>query len=287
MAKDRGNYRSEYSALLDDPTFQQLSVDARHTFHALRITRLGNQAGIFVFDEGGFVTLRVQTGLTPKRLRTALGELDKELWIIREFNVLWIRNALRWDPLQNLNNKNHRDGILKVLEGLPSLSIISKFSNYYHLDIPSHIPSRYHRDSIDIPSPIRKKDKEKEQDTDQHKEEESGLTPPTLVELYHEHCPSLRKVLKIEPRSKRWSQLAARLREHPEEEFWKAYLCRVEASDWLAGRCPPSKGYEKSFLGDIDWITGPVNFTQILEGKHDNREQGAKQPKRKPGVTTF
>ena len=153
MAK-RGMYRATYAVLVDDLDFQQLPERARHLFHVMKISRVGNMAGIFICDRGEKLTLAKQTGIPVLAVNRALGELERGRWILSESSIVWLRNALRYDPKLTLNNENHQKAIQKVLRGLPALSIVAKFCNYYKLAIPSHIPSRYHRDTIEIPLPI-------------------------------------------------------------------------------------------------------------------------------------
>jgi hypothetical protein len=63
---------------------------------------------------------------------------------------------------------------------------------------------------------------------------------------------------------------AARLAEHPEEDWWAAYFKRIAGSDFLCGRTPRAHGHE-SWRPDFDWVLMPANMTKILEGKYDNR----------------
>jgi len=104
----------------------------------------------------------------------------------------------------------------------------------------------------------------------------SGPSPPPvteLVALYHEHCPSLPRVLKAE--GARRDRL---VRAHAQmgREGLADYFRRVEASDFLAGRA-------KEWRADLDWILKPANMQRILEGVHDNR---APAKKVRSGVAT-
>ena len=146
----RGMYRATHAVLVDDPEFQVLSACARHIFHVLKISRIGNMAGIFMCDNGEKLTLAKQVGVSIKNIEAGLTELERGGWILREKSVLWLRNALKYDPMINLNNDNHRKAVKKVLEGLPGFSILAKFCNYYELEMVCAIPSRYHLDTISI-----------------------------------------------------------------------------------------------------------------------------------------
>jgi hypothetical protein len=86
-----------------------------------------------------------------------------------------------------------------------------------------------------------------------------------IINLYHEKCPTLRKV-------KVWSgerekHLRARWRQaekHQSLEFWASYFEYVAASDFLIGNAG-------SFSADLEWLVKPSNFIKVVEGKYDNR----------------
>jgi hypothetical protein len=86
-----------------------------------------------------------------------------------------------------------------------------------------------------------------------------------IINLYHEKCPTLRKV-------KVWSgerekHLRARWRQaekHQSLEFWARYFEYVAASDFLIGNAG-------SFSADLEWLVKPSNFIKVVEGKYDNR----------------
>ena len=59
--------------------------------------------------------------------------------------------------------------------------------------------------------------------------------------------------------------IAARIREHPNLEWFADLFRRVSRSDFLAGR-------KTDFTATIDWVLGPKNLAKILNGNYDNRE---------------
>lgn len=137
-SQDLVQYRAVYGSLVDSLEFKQLSADARATFLILRVSPECGPAGIFIFY---LEPLMDRTGLPRERVQNSLDELEHKGWILREQNVLWIRNALRFTPNFNLTNENHRVSILKQVRTLPKLAIIRKFCDYYKLDaIPHGIP---------------------------------------------------------------------------------------------------------------------------------------------------
>jgi uncharacterized phage protein (TIGR02220 family) len=162
--------------LLDTPKFKSMSSDARHVFHVLKLTRLNNMAGIFVFDLGAKVTVADQTGISIKKLEIAIRELIDNQYVIYEEPILWLRNQVKHDPYVNLTNPKHVTAIHKVLNGLPSISIIAKYCNYYKLSIPIGIPIEYQ--SLTIGSVIAYTDPDPDPDSDQNNHSDTDPDSP-------------------------------------------------------------------------------------------------------------
>lgn len=133
----RGEYRSIYVALVDDPDFQDLSAEARSIFFVLKL-KLG-LSGIGVFMEE---TLPRYTGNPSERVSGGLSELVKRDWLRVERNVFWLRNALKFDPSNPLASKNHRTGVINHMAGLPKLAIVNEFARYYDLPEPFEIETK-------------------------------------------------------------------------------------------------------------------------------------------------
>jgi hypothetical protein len=163
----RGVYRGIYSALPDDPDFQRLAPDARLT---LLVARLCSQAGPAAIFRYYPALLCAQTGLTARRLESALGELERGLWIYREGVIIWIRNGLRHDPCTHLANANHKKSVVRWLKSLPRLKIVLTFCDYYSLPYPFDSPSNGLR--------IGSETKDSESDTDTESDTEPPSIPP-------------------------------------------------------------------------------------------------------------
>ena len=274
MAKkkeDRGNYRSIYSVMLDDPDFQALPADARYLFLILKISRLNNSAGIFILDDGGFVTLEKQSGMSLKRIKKAFRYLSDTHSIAFRYPIVWLKNSLKYEPGITLSNEKHKKGIENILKSLPKNEIVLKFCDYYNLAYPFDTPS----------IPLR--NKETETDTETEKETENTDVSDResvqdriqkLLGLYHEKCPSLPTVKFCKPYTSRHRSVMARISERGDDNFWPDYFTKVEASDFLAGR-------EKKWRATFDWIMNPTNMTKILEGNYDNRDE----PRPESGAT--
>lgn len=133
-----------------------------------------------------------------------------------------------------------------------------------------------HRLSIDLCKPIvRLKDKDKDKDSlvvvvkkggvGENKEtsEITGPTPEQLINLWNNAAhPNLPRVEILT--EKRKTHIKARLKEHPEKEFWDSLLQRINKSPLLIGE--NSHGWKCNF----DWILNVNNMAKILEGNYDN-----------------
>ena len=95
---------------------------------------------------------------------------------------------------------------------------------------------------------------------EEKKKEEKIYNVDFIINLYHEKCPSLPKVLKITDKRKRL--IESRLKEYSKEEFERAFNI-AENSDFLSGR----SGVWKASL---DWILNPNNIVKILEGNYSS-----------------
>jgi hypothetical protein len=178
----RGVYRGIYSALPDDPDFQRLSPDARLTLLVARVCHQAGPAAIFRYYPE---LLRLQTGLSAKRLEAAFVELEVGNWIYRDGSVMWIRNGLRHDPTTTLANKLHKISIIRWLDGLPKERIVLKFCDYYKLPYPfeAHVNG--------LPSPSESKDSDSESDSEKDSESDNTLrgvandatTPPPSAQI--------------------------------------------------------------------------------------------------------
>lgn len=88
-----------------------------------------------------------------------------------------------------------------------------------------------------------------------------------VIDLYHEHCPSLPKIVKLTDARKK--TIRTRLKTYTEDDLVAAFD-KVEASDFLR------KGSGTWHGASFDWIMNPRNIVKILEGNYDNRPQNGK-----------
>lgn len=144
--QDRGEWRGIYTVLSDTPEFQDLGPDAQLIWFHLKL-RLG-AAGIDTLPAAEYVVSDA-AGIPSERVRDGIEILSEGGWLIRERNVFWLRNALKFEPSRNLSNPNHVKSIRSHIAGLPKLAIVNDFADYYELDrpFPDATPSEGYRDT--------------------------------------------------------------------------------------------------------------------------------------------
>lgn len=98
------------------------------------------------------------------------------------------------------------------------------------------------------------------------KKSESGEAaapfPSVIVNLYHQLCPSLPKIVKLT--DGRATAIRARLNDYKLEQITTAFKM-AEDSDFLKG--VNDRGWHANF----DWIMSPGNMAKILEGNYKNK----------------
>jgi hypothetical protein len=134
----RGVFRGLYSVLFDDPDFRRLPTSARFLLVTLRLCRDAGPSAIFEYSAD---LLMRQTGLSPRALETSFHALEAGSWIVREYPIVWVRNALRYDPMLRLADPKHKHAVLRWLNALPRLKIVLTFCDYYELPRPFGDPS--------------------------------------------------------------------------------------------------------------------------------------------------
>jgi hypothetical protein len=151
----RGVYRGLFSSLLDDPDYQQLTSYARLVLLTLRLCVQAGAAAIF---RAYPAVIAEQTGLKLETVNQAMEELasspsTERPWILREGGIVWVRNALRYDPNLRLADPKHRKSVERALSGLPRLGIVAKFCEYYEIASPFEGPGETLGGRSEDPSP--------------------------------------------------------------------------------------------------------------------------------------
>lgn len=149
---DRGSYRAIHSVTVDSPEFIDMGWQGQLVWFHLKL-RLG-PSGIGVLPAIEAVLGEAtggDRGCHPDTIRQGITDGMNAGFLVRERNVLWLRNALKFEPSMSLKNENHRKRIQKHIAGLPKLKIVNDFADYYGLDRPFEIEC--HPDGIPQPIP--------------------------------------------------------------------------------------------------------------------------------------
>lgn len=131
--KEKQEYRSFYSRMIDDVDFQEMDGGVFKVLFVLKHS-LG-AAGIGILRK---LMIAEQTGITVAALEAALAELAKPKgygnrgWIVREKNIVWIVNALANEPNLSADNPKHITFIEeRLLKPLGNAPIVDQFRTYY------------------------------------------------------------------------------------------------------------------------------------------------------------
>ena len=98
-----------------------------------------------------------------------------------------------------------------------------------------------------------------------------------VVELYHQHLPTLRRVevwnaARQGYLRQRWREVAAELAQENKTSgedvlhWWAEFFQHIGKSKFLTGRIQHKDG--RAFTADLEWILKPSNFAKIVEGKY-------------------
>jgi hypothetical protein len=104
-----------------------------------------------------------------------------------------------------------------------------------------------------------------------------GCNHQAVIDLYHEHLPTMRRVeVWNDQRAgylrQRWREVAAELAQEGEITpkdvltWWKEFFQHIDKSQFLTGRVNQKDG--RAFTADLEWIVRPSNFAKIVEGKY-------------------
>lgn len=110
-----------------------------------------------------------------------------------------------------------------------------------------------------------------------------GRRPPCphreIIALYHELLPANPQIRVEVWSGAREAVLRTRWNEKPERQnldWWRRFFAYIGYSSFLTGRAEPSRGRERPFTPNLEWIMRPSNFAKIFEGQyHSQNEQAA------------
>ena len=124
----RGDYVGINDTLVEDTGFRALPSAARLL---LLVLRLSPEAGRTAFYRVHRVLIPPRTGLTEDRIARAEQALVDGGWIHVDGDIVWITNALRWNPGVHFNNVKHVKGVLNELSALPKTALMAEFIGHY------------------------------------------------------------------------------------------------------------------------------------------------------------
>lgn len=140
MPPDKGQYRSIYSCIWEDPEFQAFDPVTQNVFFCLRTSKDCNFPCIYTFYRTTLYE-RMSTS-EPSDIDAGWDALTAAGWIRYERPVLWIVKGLRNEPSFVPANSKQIHGIANTLRSLPKLAIIQEFSDYYDIPIEAAAPKK-------------------------------------------------------------------------------------------------------------------------------------------------
>lgn len=217
-----------------------------------------NQLGIL---EATKEQIAHDTGIGIQKVEKILKELEQiqKIAIDHETNEIFIKNFGKYNWTKSPKMIKHLE---KLIENIKSTKIkyhvCLELRKIGHIDICSEVEDE------DIDFNLSEQNNTQQNNSD--KQDKKQVPYQEIVDLYHQICTSLPKVVVLN--EKRKQLLRARWKEHPDLEFWKELFKRVENSGFLTGR-------KADFRADFEWIIRPTNFIKIIEGRYDNVKQNS------------
>jgi hypothetical protein len=156
---------------------------------------------------------------------------------------------------------------------------IIKLSHWLeHEDIDT-ISTRYQDDAPETETETElEKETELFVETDKSVVNPKRISCPTeeLLNLYHEECKSLPRVLMLNDTRKkhlvsRWRDVDSEDNLQTKEEgitIFRQIFQQVHKSDFLSGRTQNRNG--RVWKASFDWLMMPTNFLKVVEGQYDN-----------------
>lgn len=100
-------------------------------------------------------------------------------------------------------------------------------------------------------------------------------TPKQVIDLYHQICTSLPKVVKLTESRKK--SINARFKEGITLEMFKEAFTKAQNSNFLTGN------NDRGFKADIDFLINANSLAKTLEGKYDNRKSNSNNQNKDDG----
>lgn len=277
---DKGQYRSVYSAVWDDPEFQAFTSTAKLIFFCLRTSASCNFPCIYSHYHS-MIHERLPD-LIDEVIDKGIHDLIDAGWIKYERPVLWIVKGLLNEPNYVPKNEKQRSGIMRILKGFPKLKIVNDFREYYGFIGEGNDPlfEKIHEGiDEDIDEGIeagkgRGKGKGKRQDIGASADASApDLLPEEMTKSWNEEIDiqgngcKISKILRLTPaRKKKCHQRIVSLKLNPKK--WIEVMAKIHDNDFLSGRTPSKEhsGWKASF----DWVIKSDDvILKIIEGAYE------------------
>ncbi len=199
-------------------------------------------------------------------------EIEAVTFVLKKFFVLedgvYVQNRIR-EELENYHSNSETNKRIAMEREAKRREQRTKREQTVHEPPPNQEPLTINQEpNISISSPSGEPEIGNGLPKCNHKE---------VIELYHTHLPTLRKVEVWNETRKgylrqRWREVAAELSEKQPItdqvmfDYWARFFKYVSQSKFLTGRVNDKTG--RAFTADLEWILKPSNFAKIIEGKY-------------------
>lgn len=267
------------TAFWTSPTIQSLSDDGKLLALYLSTSPHQNAAGTYRVPDG-YVSADLKW--PSERVAKGFVELSEKGFATRCTTTDWVvvHKHFKHNPIENPNQAKH---VLRLLEDVPRtaevIPLIRNAITEYADQFPEGFAERFLNALGTVP-----KQKRERREREEGEGEKGAAAPPDaphqrIVDLYHQHLPTLRRVEILNDHRKdlirgRWRQLweerGKRGRPNDAESLLERFaeiFVAVGKSDFLMGR-KPAMGGRPPFSADLEWLMGPQNFVKLIEGKY-------------------
>ena len=265
--------RQVKAAFWEDPDLLRLPRDARMLFHGL--LHLADDSGCLKHDTFAIKMFLFRSPLDDDMTEERIDKLISELLrrgFLRKFETdlgpcLFIVNFHKHQKLDNPRPPSCP--LPPWVKWVPYKSNPS--AGKYVVEQISVVSDDHLSDSKAISGDLRGGSENLSLEPEpEHEHEPNNISAPPIervpyqkiVDLYHELCPSLPKVIKLTDARK--SAIKSRWQEYDQDlETFRKLFRMAEESDFLSGRSGAWKGC------NFDWLIRPNNMIKVLEGNYN------------------
>ena len=253
-------YQKIYVQIWNDEKFIELSEPSKIFFLYLLTSPHSNLIGAFVIKKG-YIAEDLKWSIP--RVDKAIKELVKDELILFDVkvSVVAVSNYLKYNPLEN---PNQFIGAVNIYKTLPKTSILSSIFNTL-----TTLSKRFNKPFEGASKPEAVTDSETETVTVTEEPEKpvvvASISIEDLVTGWNEIVATeegFKSVAKLT--DTRRKNIKARLKTHPESDFWNKVLNKIPRVPFLSGK------NDRKWRADFDFlIKNDENALKIYEGKYD------------------